>query len=80
MFCVAGGALLHQFETVTQQRAEAKDDLLRTHANHNHREERLYAVKEKYRDAFVAWVTHRSLCVDCRATSFSHDHEQFASL
>jgi hypothetical protein len=80
MFCMAGGALLYQFETAAQQREEAKDDLLRAHENHSDHEERLYAVKEKYGDAFVAWVTHRSLCVDCRATSFSQDHDQFASL
>jgi hypothetical protein len=42
--------------------------------------ERLSSAKQNYGDAFVAWVTHRSCCVDSRVSSCSHDITQFASM
>jgi hypothetical protein len=80
MFCLAGGALLHQFETAVEDRAEARDCVLRSDENRDQCEECLYSAKQRYADAFVAWVIHRSSCVGCRAESLGHDVEQFASV
>ncbi len=79
MFCFAGTALIHEFEAAAEKRAEARDDVLRSHENRAECEEYLYLVKQRYSEAFVAWVTHRSFCVDCRALS-PHDLAQFASV
>ena len=80
MFCLAGEALLHQFETAIESRAQARDDVLRANESRDQCEECLYLAKQKYADAFIAWVTHRSCCVACRAMSLPHDAAQFASV
>lgn len=80
MFCLEGKALLHRFEAAAVKRAVARDDVLRAHEPTTRCEERLYKAKRVYGEAFVAWVTHRSNCVDCRAASSSHDLTQFASV
>jgi hypothetical protein len=80
MFCPAGEALWNQFEIETERRAVAKDDAVRTNEYCDRSAERLSSAKQNYGDAFVAWVTHRSCCVDSRVSSCSHDITQFASM
>jgi hypothetical protein len=80
MFCVAGAALLHQFEDAAERRAKARDEVLQAHEECDLCEESLYLAKQRYGEAFVAWVNHRSCCVSCRAASVPHDVAQFASL
>lgn len=80
MFCIAGAILLHRFVAAAEARAEAKDDVLRAQGDLCTCQEQLYRAKQVHTDALVVWVTHRSLCLDCRAASSSHDLEQFASL
>jgi hypothetical protein len=80
MFCLAGATLIREFETAIEKRADARDDVLRSHENRAECEECLYLAKQRYGDTFVAWVTHRSYCIDCRAMSLPRDLAQFASV
>ena len=80
MFCPAGTELFREFENATENRADARDDVLRSQENRGECEEGLFAAKQRYGEAFVAWVAHRACCVGCRALSLPHDLEQFASV
>jgi hypothetical protein len=40
----------------------------------------MFVAKQKYSQAFVAWVTHRASCAECRAVYGRDDLVQFASV
>lgn len=56
MFCPAGTALFHEFENATRNRADARDDVLRSHENRAECEEQLYVSKQRYSEALVCLV------------------------
>ena len=80
MLCTTGTALLRGYRDATKERADARDELLLFPAPNPDAEDRLFAVKRKYGKAFVAWVTHRALCLHCRTVYGRNDQAQFSSL
>ena len=79
MLCANGTQLLKDYQKATKERADARDELLIISA-HPMPDDHLFAAKRQYSKAFIAWVTHRSLCVSCRAVHGKNDQAQFASL
>ena len=80
MVCSAGADLIRQYRDATQARADARDNLLLFPATKDQCEERLFLAKRRYSQAFVAWVTHRAFCLNCRAAYSRDDQLQFASV
>ena len=80
MLCPAGIRSLRQYQDATLLRAEARDDLLLSSETREECEELLFFANERYGDAFVGWVNHRGLCVECRSTSVRDDLTQFMSV
>jgi hypothetical protein len=85
MLCVVGSELIRQYEVASKDREVAKDILLTSSARQFKVqdapfEELMFVAKRKYSQAFVAWVTHRGSCADCRAVYGRDDQVQFASV
>ena len=80
MLCAHGTNLLHVFEHAVIERAEARDRLLVASGSPDVIEELLFDAKLKYSQAFVAWIAHRGICMECRTTSVKDDLAQFASV
>jgi hypothetical protein len=78
--CVAGSALIREFQVATEIRAASRDCLLLSSTStRNECEEHLRLAKRKYHETLVVWITHRAFCVECRVTSADKDLMEFAS-
>lgn len=85
MLCALGTDLILEYQTASRDRDTAKDILLvssvRTfQVSEQPFEELMFIAKQRYSSAFVAWVTHRASCVDCRAVYGRDDQVEFASV
>ena len=85
MLCAQGTELIRQYEIATKDREVARDILL-TSSTRRYKvqdppfEDMMFVAKQRYSRAFVAWVTHRASCADCRAVYGRDDQVQFASV
>ena len=80
MLCDNGVVSLSEYRQAAEVRADARDSLLLASGCQEFREEFLFAAEQMYSRTFVAWVTHRGACVECRAASLANDRAQFASV
>lgn len=80
MLCPHGAELTEAFQEAARERANARDYLLLAAEDSTESEDALAMSKVKYFAAFVALVTHKSACADCRFQSLSDDRVQFASV
>ena len=77
MRCTDGTTLLRLYERATRNRTEARDGFFLAKDSCD---ETYADAKERYNKAFVDWVSHRGLCMQCRTTSMKDDLTQFASV
>ena len=80
MLCTTGVTLIRDYQEAARERAGVRDALLLVPHPDSESEDRLFSSKQRYSKAFVAWVTHRALCVSCRSVYGRNDQVQFASL
>lgn len=80
MLCRDGGLLLSSYRRASTHRSEMRDAMLLATERGAAKEELLFLAKQSYSEAFVAWVTHRGFCLDCRSQSIQEDRSQFASV
>lgn len=85
MLCAEGTLPFRQFETAATDREVARDILL-TSSVRKYKvkeppfEDLMLIAKQIYSQSFVAWVTHRSQCADCKTGFGIDDKTQFASV
>ena len=77
MLCSDGLRSLRAYQDATHRRADARDNLLLSSEFREECEELLFVANENYSEAFVSWVKHRGLCIQCRFTSLKDDLSQF---
>jgi hypothetical protein len=85
MLCDVGSELIRLYEVATKDREIARDILLtssvrRFKVQDAPFEDLMFVAKQRYSQAFVAWVTHRASCAECRAVYGRDDLVQFASV
>jgi hypothetical protein len=85
MLCTEGTLLFRQFETAATDREVARDILLMSSlrkykVKNTPFEDLMLVAKQIYSDSFVAWVTHRSQCAECKTGFGIDDQAQFASV
>lgn len=80
MLCSTGIKSLCTYQEAVQHRADARDRLLLSLEDRDQCEEHLFSANKQYGEAFVLWVNHRGLCLQCRAASLSSDLAQFMSV
>ena len=80
MLCSEGLRSLRAYQDATHRRAEARDNLLLSLETREECEELLFLANGSYSDAFVSWVRHRGVCIECRSTSVKDDLTQFMSV
>ena len=80
MLCATGVQLSREYRQATKDRADARDALLLSSALKEPCEDSLFLAKRKYNQAFVAWVSHRALCLHCRERNAGDERLQFGSV
>ena len=85
MPCLEGAELFRRYKTAINDRELARDILLTSSARRYKVddppfEDLMFLAKQRYSDAFVAWVTHRGSCTECEAAHGKDDLAQFASV
>lgn len=85
MLCALGTDLILEYRTAARDRETAKDILLvssvrRYKVSDQPFEDLMFVAKQRYSRAFVAWVTHRAGCAECRAVYGRDDQVEFASV
>jgi hypothetical protein len=85
MLCTLGTELIRQYETAVKDRDVARDILLTSSARHYKVreppfEDLMFVAKQRYSQAFVAWVTHRGSCAECQIVYGTDDQLQFVSV
>jgi len=85
MLCALGTELIRQYEVATKDRDVARDIMLISSARQYKVqdppfEDLMLVAKQRYSQAFVAWVIHRGSCEECRAIYGRDDQVEFASV
>lgn len=85
MTCQEGSALLRTYEAAVLDRNVARDILLVSSVRKFPPQDPpfddlMFVAKQKYSDAFVAWVTHKESCPVCKALLESSEQTEFASV
>lgn len=80
MLCRKGLEVFLEYKGAARRRGEARDRILLGKEPKSVCEKLLFEEECGYSQAFVAWVTHRGFCIDCRASSVREDRSQFASV
>jgi len=85
MTCTLGNELIRRYEVAAKDRDVARDILLTSSARRHKVQEPpfeglMFVAKQKYSQAFVAWVTHRGSCAECQIVHGTDDQLQFASV
>ncbi len=80
MPCPAGITLVRTYRTTTVEKARAQDKLRLCSADKWEKEELFFQAAQRFNLAIVKWLTHCSLCIDCRNASRMDSLLLFASV